>query len=142
MPLATTGPETTKKMKEKVKLWGPVIAWCGLIFFLSHRPVPEPLSESQTFHGIDIIYHILAYTPLAFLVYRAQKNFLVSLIFVALYGLSDEIHQYFLPYRSFEVVDLISDVCGGFLGSYIGRKMNIIFKENDEIASQIFVVPE
>ncbi len=108
-------------MKFFVKYWLPVIAWCGLIFFLSHRPVPEPLSESQTFHGIDIIYHILAYTPLGFLVFRAQKNFLFAIVFVALYGLSDEIHQYFLPYRSFEIVDLISDSCGGFLGVWIGR---------------------
>ncbi|HLD74123.1 MAG TPA: VanZ family protein [Bdellovibrionota bacterium] len=109
-------------MKKNIKLWVPVIFWCGLIFFLSHRPVPENFSESQTFSGIDIIYHILAYTPLAFLVYRAKKNFLFTVVFVALYGLSDEIHQYCLPYRSFEVVDLISDSMGGVIGGVIGKK--------------------
>ena len=112
-------------MRDFLKLWAPVIFWCGLIFFLSHRPVPENFSESQTFSGIDIIYHILAYTPLALLVYRAKKSFLFTVFFVALYGLSDEIHQYCLPYRSFEVVDLVSDSMGGVIGAWVGKKFNI-----------------
>lgn len=36
------------------------------------------------------------------------------MIFASLYGLSDEIHQFFMPFREFEVSDLIADGLGSY----------------------------
>ncbi|MBI3017119.1 MAG: VanZ family protein [Deltaproteobacteria bacterium] len=96
--------------------WGPVLAWCTLIFYFSHHPVPEPMSESQTFKGVDIIYHFLAYAPLGLLSFRASKHFWFSVLFVFLYGISDELHQSLLPFRDFEIKDMIVNGVAGFCG--------------------------
>jgi VanZ family protein len=34
----------------------------------------------------------------------------------ALYGLSDEVHQYFVPFRTADPLDLLADALGGALG--------------------------
>jgi VanZ family protein len=38
------------------------------------------------------------------------------LVFSALYGLSDEFHQLFVPRRQFDLKDLAADVAGGTIG--------------------------
>ena len=96
--------------------WGPVLAWCALIFYFSHRPIPEPMSESQTFKGIDTLYHFLAYAPLGSVSFRASKHFFFSVLFVFLYGISDEIHQSLLPFRDFEIKDMVVNGIAGFCG--------------------------
>ena len=104
------------RIKHFLVFWGPVIVWCSLIFYFSNRPIPEQMSESQTFKGVDIIYHFLAYVPLGILSFRASKHFLFSVLFVFLYGVSDEMHQSLLPFRDFEVKDMVVDGLAGFCG--------------------------
>ncbi len=104
-------------LKQFVIFWGPVIAWCALIFYFSSRPIPDSMSESQTFKGVDIIYHFLAYAPLGILSLRASKHFLFSALFVFLYGISDELHQSLLPFRDFEIKDMIVNGISGFCGA-------------------------
>ncbi|MCD6268587.1 MAG: VanZ family protein, partial [Deltaproteobacteria bacterium] len=36
-----------------------------------------------------------------------------------LYGLSDEIHQYYVPNREFSWMDLLADGAGGYFGARI-----------------------
>ncbi len=96
--------------------WLSVFLWCAVIFYFSHRPVPPPMSESQTFYGIDIIYHLICYGLLGILCFRAKASLLFACGFSSLYGLSDEFHQYLMPFREFQIHDLIADG----LGSYIG----------------------
>ncbi|OGQ33224.1 MAG: hypothetical protein A3A72_04690, partial [Deltaproteobacteria bacterium RIFCSPLOWO2_01_FULL_38_9] len=106
-----------------MKQWGPVILWCALIFYSSHHPVPEPFTEAHTFPGVDILYHLFIYGMLGFLCFRAFKNLIFSFLFCVLYGLSDEIHQYWMTFRSFEIHDLLMDAVGGILGSKIYEKI-------------------
>jgi VanZ family protein len=40
----------------------------------------------------------------------------VSILFCILYGISDEIHQYFVPSRQADVMDALFDGLGGALG--------------------------
>ena len=74
------------------------------------------MSEGQTFKGVDIGYHFLAYVPLGVLSLRASKHFWFSVLFVFLYGISDELHQSLLPFRDFEIKDMIVDGAAGFCG--------------------------
>jgi VanZ family protein len=68
------------------------------------------------------LFHLLLYLVLGYLVYRAltastgRYAFWVALMACSLYGLSDEFHQRFVPGRSCQVMDLVFDICGAFLG--------------------------
>ena len=42
--------------------------------------------------------------------------FILSILFSSLYGVSDEIHQSFVPYRSADIMDVLADILGSALG--------------------------
>jgi len=107
------------------RFWFPVILYSAIIFYVSSVPnVRTPLDEVQ----FDKILHILAYMPFGFLLARGIKNTKPSIpkrallwsVFVVslLYGLSDEVHQSFVPGRDAGIVDLMADTLGGFLGGH------------------------
>lgn len=52
------------------------------------------------------------------------KLILISSVIVLLYGLTDEFHQMFVPTRTAEAFDLLSDLVGGLAGSAILAKTN------------------
>jgi len=79
------------------------------------------MGEGKTFKGIDIIYHFLAYAPLGLLSLRASKHFWFSVLFVFLYGISDEVHQSLLPFRDFEIKDMGVNGLSGFFGAMAWR---------------------
>jgi VanZ family protein len=107
----------------RLSLWGPVGAYCALIFALSSvSNVPAlPIRVG------DKVAHVVLYAGFGFLVTRAlaggsgrqvtARAALAALAFCAVYGLSDEIHQLFVPRRMFDLTDLAADVAGGGLGS-------------------------
>lgn len=111
-----------KKIKLFLKLWLPVIFWCGLIFYLSSIPNLKAARNPQWDEIIRSGVHFFFYGALYFLVFRAinakkeKRNFWLPLIFACLYGLSDEIHQYFVPTRTFQLKDLLVDWGGVILG--------------------------
>lgn len=99
------------------------IICASLIFFLSSQAkLPSPI---KPFFGLDKIFHIIAFGAFAFTltfwfktenwISKAQKYVLLVICITVLYGLSDEIHQYFVPNRSSSVYDLLADTLGAFL---------------------------
>ncbi|PIS33500.1 MAG: VanZ family protein, partial [Candidatus Omnitrophica bacterium CG08_land_8_20_14_0_20_41_16] len=70
-----------------------------------------------------------AYLTLALFFSRALKNtslgisgikiVIFTFIFAVFYGISDEFHQYFVPYRDASAFDVLIDGFGGFLGSLL-----------------------
>ena len=44
---------------------------------------------------------------------------ILSVLLSSLYGISDEIHQYFVPYRDADLMDVLADMLGGLMGVYI-----------------------
>ena len=98
--------------------WVPTVLWMGVIFFLSTLP------ESETpgrFILSDKVCHAAEYFILAFLVFfalqrttraRFSTSFWITLAWGAVYGLSDEIHQLFVPTRQCDLRDLAADVGG------------------------------
>jgi VanZ family protein len=107
---------------ERLGLWGPVLLYCALIFALSSISSVPALPG----HMSDKTAHALLYSGLGFLVARALSGGsgrpvnasvpVIVLAFSALYGLSDEFHQLFVPRRSFDLRDLAADVAGGGIG--------------------------
>jgi len=115
----------------KIRLWLPVIFWMALIFFLSSRPSTSVSSnaifEFLFFKGL----HIIEYGVLFVLVHQAvqktlnlsfQKTVFLSLLLTIIYGISDEIHQLFVPTREGRLRDVFIDAIGAFLGNLVIKK--------------------
>ena len=44
---------------------------------------------------------------------------ILSITLSSLYGISDEIHQHYVPYRDADVMDALADIIGSIFGVYI-----------------------
>ncbi len=104
-----------------------LIGYCGLIFYLSHQPTlpVEPWLPHQ-----DKLFHLIAYAGLAYLAInyfqyhtdRLNQAKIVSVLFCAFYGLSDEWHQSFVAGRDADIYDWFADVSGAALLLLAARK--------------------
>jgi VanZ family protein len=98
----------------------PAIAWTLLIFYLSSlRTLPVP----QVFHWQDKVEHAGAFFILCFFIRRAffhqaafplvKENAMTLAVLVSsFYGVLDEIHQLYVPGRSFDYWDMAADATG------------------------------
>jgi VanZ family protein len=106
-----------------------VFFYCGLIFYLSSQRMPD---DMPGFDHMDLLIHFLIYGVLALLALRmfliekseyVKKNaFFFSFVFTVLYGISDELHQKFVPSRHMSLLDLAADALGAFLVLLLMRK--------------------
>ncbi|MGB7061355.1 MAG: VanZ family protein [Candidatus Zixiibacteriota bacterium] len=97
----------------------PAILYAILIFILSASP---SISPPPGFVLEDKIYHFIEYSIFSFLLFLAfftsgkeflkKHVFLLSVLIGTAYGLSDEIHQKFVPGRSSEFLDFVADCLG------------------------------
>lgn len=104
----------------------PVFLYCIFIFWQSSYASPDAL---PCFPFSDKIMHFGGYGLLGVLViralYRENLNFsrkgliLSAIVFSALYGLSDEIHQSCVSQRSAEALDVAADALGSAAGVLI-----------------------
>ncbi|MGB5726017.1 MAG: VanZ family protein, partial [Thiogranum sp.] len=78
--------------------------------------------------GQDKVFHAAVYALLGLLLLAAQprkaqgyswRQVGISVLIASLYGLSDEIHQYFIPGRSSEVLDWVADSLGALIGALL-----------------------
>ena len=134
----------------RLKRYGPVVLWAALIFVFSSslfsgsntssvlRPLVLWVYPSISDAGLALVHgvvrkasHFTEYAVLALLVARAfrtsSKEFLrkhwfaVSLVFVALYALSDEFHQSFVASRTASIYDCVIDTAGGLTALIVVR---------------------
>jgi VanZ family protein len=103
--------------------WLPVVLYCAVIFIQSAYPA---LAHLQEVPFGDKYLHVAGYALLGVLFFRAFRSlyvgnrlfvvFLVSILASTAYGISDEIHQYFVPYRTADVMDALADMVGSCIG--------------------------
>jgi hypothetical protein len=102
----------------------PAILWALLIFVASS--IPNIALPDLEFIASDKAIHLVVYFVLCVLFHRAlsyQKRFpglarwslACAVLFSILYGVSDEIHQSFVPNRDASVYDLAADSIGTLL---------------------------
>jgi len=112
------------QVKRFAAYWLPVIAWCGVIFYLSHVPNLR-ISPYWWDYPLRKIAHMAEYAVLARLVKRALVRtttlstlniFVLSLLFVVLYAATDEYHQSFVQGRHGDIRDILIDSLGGWIG--------------------------
>lgn len=104
-----------------------VALYCGLIFWISSRPAPE--FAGPKFPGEDKVLHLMAYGVLAGLVslgmhrsgraYAPRRLYWIPVLVSGIYGVSDEIHQYFVPDRTFSFGDMAANITGALLASAV-----------------------
>jgi len=119
---------SSTRTKTFVLYWLPVILYCGVIFIQSSYPSTQSLPR---FLHADKLIHAGAYALLGFLFFRAfqatkiQKGIVLLIIFSglasSLYGVSDEIHQSFVPSRTASIADVLADTAGSFLGAVVAQ---------------------
>lgn len=94
----------------------PPTAWAAFIFILSS--LPGSAYPEVRFPHADKFVHAFLYLPLGFWLVRALGNAplatdtrsaLIAFAIGAAYGMSDEIHQLFVPQRSFSLLDWTTD---------------------------------
>lgn len=102
-----------------LKHWAPVLLYCGIIVYLSSQSHPSQHLPSFLFGMSDKILHALEYGILGILLYRAFHqttsaigSIILSIICVVVFGISDEIHQWFVPNRQADSWDLLADTLG------------------------------
>jgi len=126
----TTAPRKT--VLRVARYWLPLLAWMGMIFYLSAQPdLPGP-PEPWLHAVISNSAHFGLYAVLAYLWWRALRSLrdrqgpqracwekvtdrgVLALVFLVsvLYGMSDEFHQSFVPGRHPSLLDLLVDAIG------------------------------
>ena len=114
------------KLKCFVFYWLPLILYCLFIYIQSANPSPDQIPSIPF---IDKVLHGAAYGIMGILFYRAYQTLrikdnihmlmLLSVVSASLYGISDEIHQSFVPFRDAEVTDVIADILGAVGGVFL-----------------------
>ena len=107
-------------MKNFIYYWLPVFVWAGVIFYFSSLArIPPIIMEliPKTY-----ICHIIVYAILSILLLRASINsknttfrenaIYLTILIAILYGITDEIHQQFVPGRVFSHLDVIANSVG------------------------------
>jgi VanZ family protein len=114
--------------------WLPVAAYMALIFYLSSLPHPDEQLPKVLFETLgDKLLHAIEYAVLAALSYRAFRRAAgphaarYAVVYAAaaasFYGVSDEVHQAFVPFRTATWLDWLADTAGGILGSLIAQRV-------------------
>lgn len=102
-------------MRRGLRAWLPAAAWAALIFAVSARPsVPVDLGG-----GLDKVAHFGAYLVLGGLLARAVVSRGSGILLGWAYAASDEIHQTFVPGRTFEIADWVADALGVLVGVFL-----------------------
>ncbi len=110
--------------------WLPVILYCTILFIQSSFPSAEDLPDTP---GVDKFLHFAAYAVLGAMFLRAFLKgnstsdnirflLILSITFSTLYGISDEIHQAFVPARDASILDALFDFFGSIFGVLIYRR--------------------
>jgi VanZ family protein len=118
----------------------PVVIYMAVIFYLSS--LPEPVLPANV---TDKSAHSFGYAGLAIVVTRAvagglprrvtARIALTVLMMTLAYGVSDELHQMFVPGRTADIYDVQADVIGAAMGTLVCWLWGIISFRGRSMAS-------
>jgi len=108
--------------------WAPAVLWAAAIFFFSGQSHPPQPPGAGEIPFIDKLEHLAAYGVLGALVFLAlrraapeararprERDAALAVVIAAVYGVSDEVHQAFVPFRQADAADLAVDALGALL---------------------------
>ncbi len=133
-----------KRIQQIIFYWLPVFIYCLLIFIQSSYPSLENIPDLPF---LDKALHFTCFALLGVLFFRAfntsfKENIrlvmVLSILSSGLYGLGDEIHQYYVPFREAEIMDGFADMLGGACGVFACVKCQNLFSKNCRIDKKAF----
>ena len=112
--------------------WAPVVLYAGMIFYLSAQSHPDEQLPSFLLKDVsDKVLHAVEYAVLGGLCYRAFRwgvsgqvashALLFAIVTASLYGVTDEAHQFFVPFRESSWQDWVADTAGAAIGAISWR---------------------
>ena len=112
--------------------WVPVALYAGVIFYLSAQSHPEEQLPSFLIEDVsDKVLHAVEYGILAVLCYRAfrwaagpavaRQAVVLAIVAASVYGVTDEAHQLFVPFRESSWLDWLADTIGAVIGALSWR---------------------
>lgn len=129
--IAVAEKRTVEILQRFFLFWFPLVGYMVLIFILSSEPAPEDIPDIW---NIDKLLHFMAYGVLSILWLRALKRhwaevrnkklIFLSFLFATLYGISNEIYQYFIPYRNASIADAVANGLGAYLFPFLYVKFS------------------
>ena len=107
--------------------WAPLGAFSASIFFMSNRESPIRIPDGyfefdKVLHfGVYVVWALLCAVPVLRFWPSLRPFRLILIVGIAglLYGISDEIHQAYVPKRQADVADLVADAVGAFTGAAV-----------------------
>lgn len=117
--MANQHQNSSSKIQPFIRYWLPVIMYCSLIVYLSSLSYPSRHLPSF-FSGLsDKLVHGIEYGILGILLFRAfqQRHPTIGSVGLAIvcalaFGISDELHQWFVPHRQADTWDVLADTLG------------------------------
>ncbi|MFW9825837.1 MAG: VanZ family protein [Candidatus Thorarchaeota archaeon] len=111
----------------------PAIIFVLIIFYFSSlsNPYPSP-PPVPTIIFLNPLLHLFEFALLTFLLFYGffSKTKVIFIIIVSVtYAIIDEIHQYFVPNRYFDLFDLFIDFIGVILGFFSYLVVNRLYKK-------------
>jgi VanZ family protein len=108
--------------------WAPVALYAGTIFYLSSQSHPEEQLPSFLLKDVsDKLLHAVEYGIMAMLCYRAfrwaagpavaRQAVVLAIVTASVYGITDEVHQLFVPFRESSWQDWLADTIGATIGA-------------------------
>lgn len=115
------------------------VAWGLFLFALTSWPSPPEVPIVSSIPDFDKLVHATLYGVEGFLLYFAigwkgpagfswRRALLVGLTMMV-WGTLDEIHQLWIPGRSCEVADAVTDTVAGFLGAVVASRVSAARRE-------------
>lgn len=108
-----------KRINDFIGYWIPLLAYCGLIFIISHSSQPTGQIELPI---NDKVIHFFEFALLGVLAIRAMRHgwFLLmrryatinTIIFCCTFAIFDEWHQMYVAMRDASLLDLTADIAG------------------------------
>lgn len=109
-------------MSDEQKLNYCFIAYAILIVLVAVIPIgsSEQLDKTFIFHfRADYLLHSAVFIPWAFFCVKTNKRLPLWLFAGMLYGVASEVVQYWIPYRSFNINDMLANLIGVAAGFVI-----------------------
>ncbi|MBI3806268.1 MAG: VanZ family protein [Nitrospirae bacterium] len=112
--------------------WAPAVLYAGMIFYLSAQSHPEEQLPLFLLKNVsDKVLHAVEYAVLGGLCYRAfrwgvsgqvaSRALFLAIVTASLYGITDEAHQLFVPFRESSWQDWVADTAGAVIGALSWR---------------------
>ena len=112
--------------------WAPVVLFASAIFYVSAQSHPDEQLPSFLLKDVsDKVLHAVEYAVLGGLCYRAfrwaagsavsRQAVVLAIVTASLYGVTDEAHQFFVPFRESSWQDWVADTVGAAIGALSWR---------------------